>query len=110
MASRWVYLAEKPPCEDFCHIGFDLGYYSNETDNLSLILNELHRRTIPSLVEFRSQLNRYGLFPTFELATGFMQRFLSEPILKDSYRGCVQDLSIVKVHCYRSSTLNSAAC
>ena len=109
-AARLLYLGEQPPCEDFCHIGFDLGYYSNETDNLSLILNELHRRTIPSLVEFRSQLNRYGLFPTFELATGFMQRFLSEPILKDSYRGCVQDLSIVKVHFYRSSTLNSAAC
>ncbi len=99
-AARLLYLGEKPPCADFCHIGFDLGYYSNETDNLSLVLSELYLRTIPSLAEFRSQLNRYGLFPTFELATGFMQRFLSEPLLKDSYRGCLQDVSIVKIYCY----------
>ena len=99
-SAQLLYLGERTHWEGFCHIGFDVGYYSNETDNCSLVLNELHLRTIPVLIEFRNKLNRYGLFQSYDLATDFLHRVLSETALKDLYKGCIQDLSIVKLHCY----------
>ena len=88
----------QPPGEGFSPIGFDCGYYSNEEDNFSLILNELHLRTIPSLVSYKSQLNEYGLMASHAATADFMRRALSEPVLRDLYRGCLEDLSIVQVY------------
>ena len=108
-SARFLYLGEQPPCEGFRCIGFDCGYYSNEIDNFSLVLNELHRQTMPSLVVHRKRLNAQGLFSTYEDATFFMRQVLSEPILMDSYKGCLKDTSIIKVHAYVSEKKMSVA-
>ena len=98
--ARFLYLGECPFQDGFLSIGFDCGYYSNGTDNFSLVLNELHLRTIPVLADYKAMLNEYGLFTTYEDAADFMQQVLSEPLLKDLYRGCLEDFSIVRVHSY----------
>ena len=108
-SARFLYLGEHPPCEGFRCIGFDCGYYSNEIDNFSLVLNELHRQTMPSLVVHRKRLNAQGLFSTYEDATFFMRQVLSEPMLMDSYKGCLKDTSIIKVHAYVSEKKMSVA-
>ena len=108
-SARFLYLGEHPPCEGFRCIGFDCGYYSNEIDNFSLVLNELHRQTMPSLVVHRKRLNAQGLFSTYEDATFFMRQVLSEPMLMDSYKGCLKDTSIIKVHGYVSEKKMSVA-
>ena len=98
--AQFLYIGEQPLCEGFRHIGFDCGYYSNEIDNFSLVLNELHRQTSPSLDACRNHLNTWGLFATYEDAIAFMQQILSTPMLKDSYKGCVNDISIIRVYRY----------
>ena len=108
-SARFLFLGEQPSCGGFHCVGFDCGYYSNEIDNFSLVLNELHRRTLPNLVAYRNRLNAQGLFTTYEEATFFMQQVLSEPILRDSYKGCLKDTSIIKVHCYMSEKKRATA-
>ena len=97
-AARLLYLGEHPSCEGFRPIGFDCGYYANEIDNLSLVLNELHLRTMPCLAEHKRRLNEHGLFATHEEAMMFLRQVLSEPALRDAYRGCLADLIVVNVH------------
>lgn len=99
-AARLLYLGEQPPCEGFRPIGFDCGYYANETDNLSLVLNELHLRTTACLEEHKRRLNAYGLFATHEEAMMFLRQVLSEPLLRNAYWGCLENLTVVKVHSY----------
>ncbi len=105
-SARLLYLGECPFQDGFLSIGFDCGYYSNGTDNFSLILNELRLRTMPVLAEYKAMLNEYGLFTTHEDASDFMRQVLSEPTLKDLYRGCLEDFSVVKVHSYLKCLVN----
>lgn len=99
-SARLLYLGECPLRDGFQSIGFDCGYYSNGTDNFSLVLNELHLRTIPVLADYKAMLNEYGLFTTYDDASDFMQQVLSEPMLKDLYKGCFEAFSIVRVNSY----------
>ena len=97
--ARLIYLGNRPPCQNSSPLGFDCGYYSNEFDNFSLIFNELHLRINPRLAGFKKQLNKNGLFPTREVAEDFMLNALSIDDLRLLYKGCIDDLSIVKVYC-----------
>ncbi|MBE6383504.1 MAG: hypothetical protein E7049_10920 [Lentisphaerae bacterium] len=98
--AQLLYFGEQPPYDGFSLVGFDCGFYSNEIDNFSLILNELHRCSAPSIAGYKRFLNEYGLFVTREAAEMFLRDVLSDQTLSNVYRGCSEDLSVFKVYRY----------
>lgn len=102
-SAKLLYLGERSPREEFRLIGYDCGYYSNGTDNLSLVLNELLLCTNPCLGKYKMLLNEYGLFAGYEDAVLFLKDVLSDSVLRNTYRGCSEDFSVFKVYCYVQS-------
>lgn len=92
-----LYLNGQTCLNGFRFAGFDCGYYGNENDNLSVILNELLLTKNSRFADFKSKLNAYGLFDLYEDAVEFMRVALKDDAFHEEYGGCLEELSVIKV-------------
>ena len=90
-------LGESRPDTRFRFVGYDCGFYNNEYDNYSAILD---CQMNPEKGNLRNgcpaQLNEYGLFDNIDLAHAFARKF--------ACRGCCSDQEVVvpcAIHLYK---------